>query len=127
MSMEKVNLIELAKHIVSLQRDIFAEISRSGKINPEKATILADCRDYCFYLVLDLLEGESEDVTEIVEQLMKCEAYASGKGDLFHNGFFFTLSQLLSIKYNVRLLRGDAINREDFKESWLRTREELRV
>jgi len=127
MSMEKVNLVELAKHIVSLQRDIFAEISRSGKINPEKATLLADCRDYCFYLVLDILEEESEDVTEIVEQLMKCEAYASGKGDRFHNGFFFTLSQLLAIKYKVRLLRGYAINREDFKESWLRTREELRV
>jgi hypothetical protein len=45
--MEKVNLVELAKHIVSLQRDIFAEIRRSGKINPEKATLLADCRDYC--------------------------------------------------------------------------------
>jgi len=125
--MEKVNLVELAKHIVSLQRDIFAEISRSGKINPEKATLLADCRDYCFYLVLDILVEESEDVTEMVEQLMKCEAYASGKGDQFHNGFFFTLSQLLSIKYKVRLLRGDAINREDFKESWLRTWEELRA
>ena len=93
----------------------------------QKATLLADCRDYCFYRVLDILIEESEDVTEMVEQLMKCKAYASGKGDQFHNGFFFTLSQLLSIMYKVRLLRGDAINREDFKESWLRTREELRV
>jgi len=42
---EKVNLVELAKHIVSLQRDIFAEISRSGNLNLEKATLLADCRD----------------------------------------------------------------------------------
>ncbi len=125
--MEKVNLVELAKHIVSLQRDIYAEISRSGKINPEKATLLADCRDYCFYLVLDILEEENEDVNKMVAQLMKCEAYASGKGDRFHNGFFFTLSQLLSIKYKVRLLRGDAIEREDFKESWLKTRKELRV
>jgi hypothetical protein len=49
--MEKVNLVELAKHIVSLQRDIYAEIRRSGKINPEKATLLADCRDYCFYQI----------------------------------------------------------------------------
>jgi hypothetical protein len=32
MSMEKVNLVERAKHIVSLQRDIFAEISRLPRL-----------------------------------------------------------------------------------------------
>ena len=84
----------------------------------------------------DIIDNREEIPLEHVKSLLRDSVsakfavgyfFTSGKGDRFHNGFFFTLSQLLAIKYKVRLLRGAAINREDFKESWLRTREELRV
>ena len=126
--MDEVNLLELTKHIVRLQKEIYRGFGDSGLVNHRKGTLLADCLDYCLYLVFDLIEGRERDKTQkIVDQLMRCEAYCKKEGDRLHADFFATLLQLISAKYNISMLRGKAIEREEFEKSWKRTREELGI
>ena len=126
--MDEVNLLELTKHIVRLQKEIYREFADSERLNPHKGTLLADCLDYCLYLVLDLLEGRGEYKTQkIVDQLMRCEAYCKRESDRLHADFFATLLQLISAEYNITMLRGKASGREEFEKSWKRTREELGI
>lgn len=126
--MDEVNLLELTKHIVRLQKEIYSGYVDSGRVNPHKGTLLADCLDYCLYLVLDLMEGRGGDKTqELVDQFMRCEAYCKKEGDRLYADFFATLQQLISTKYNISMLRGKASEREEFKKSWKRTREELGI
>jgi hypothetical protein len=126
--MGEVNLLELTKHIVRLQKEIYQEFVDSDRMNPHKGTLLADCLDYCLFLVLDLIEGRGGYKTQkIVDQLMRCEAYCKKEGDRLHADFFATLLQLISAKYNITMLRGKAIEREEFEKSWKPTREELGI
>ena len=128
-SMGKINFLQLARNISQLQGEINQEYAESGVIDPVKGTQLADCRDYCMYLTIDMIENESkhEQVEEIVEQFVNCDVYCKDQGDMLHAGFFFTLSQLIAMKHKVTLLRGKAIERGDFERSWKRTREELAI
>ncbi|RZN38405.1 MAG: hypothetical protein EFT35_04700 [Methanophagales archaeon ANME-1-THS] len=126
--MDNVNLLELTKHIVRLQKEIYQEFTGSEQMNPHKARLLADCLDYFLYLVLDQLEGRGEYKTqELVDQLMRCEAYCKKELDRLHADFFATLLQLISAKYNITMLRGKASERAEFEQSWKRTREELGI
>lgn len=126
--MDEVNLLELTRHIVRLQKQIYGEFVDSERMDPHKGTLLADCLDYCLYLVLDLIEGRGEYKTQkIMDQLMRCEDYCKKEGDRLHADFFATLLQLISAKYNITMLRGKASEREEFEKSWKRTREELRI
>jgi hypothetical protein len=127
--MEEVDLMELTKQIVRLEKEIYGEFTDSGRLNRHKGTLLADCLSYCLYLVLDLIEGgkKEEKTKELVDQLMKSEAYCKNQGDRLHADFFYTLSQLISIKYNLAMLRGEVIERDEFEKRWRRTREELRL
>lgn len=95
-------------------------------MDPHKGLLLADCLDYCQYLVLDLIEGKGEYKTQqLVDQLMQCEAYCKREGDRLHADFFATLLQLLSAKYRITMLRRKTMGRGEFEQSWTRTREEL--
>jgi hypothetical protein len=63
--MERISLIDVCKHILTLQRDVYTEFSRTGEINQDVGTQLADCLDFCTYLALDMIEGEgSKEVYE---------------------------------------------------------------
>jgi hypothetical protein len=126
--MDEVNLMELTEHIVRLQKEIYSEFVDSGRMNPHKGTLLADCLDYCLYLVLDLIAGRGGDKTQaLVDQFTRSETYCKREGDRLHADFFFTLLQLISTKYNISMLRGKASEREEFEKSWKRTREELGI
>ena len=69
--------------------------------------------DFGFSLKLNKYGGE--DTEEIIEQLLACEAYCNAKGDPFNAGFFHTLVELLSVRYNLTLFEGEVIDRELFK------------
>ncbi len=126
--MEEIYLVELAKHIVRLENEIKIEYVNSGQMNRPKGILLADCMSYCLYLVLDLIDkmdqGRNE---EIMDQLMNSEDYCKHAGDRLHAEFFYTLSQLLATKYNITMLRGGAIGRKEFEQSWKRTQQELGI
>jgi hypothetical protein len=70
------------------------------------------------YLILDTLEDGGEDVKEIIEQLLACEVYCNAGGDRFNAGFFHTLIELLSVRFNIALLDGEMIDRGIFEEDW---------
>jgi hypothetical protein len=125
--MESVNLLDLAKQVVRLQKDIYSGHSITGERDPNKARLLTGCKDYCSYLILDMLEGEGEDAKEIIEQLLACEVYCNAEGDRFNASFFHTLVELLSVRYNITLSEGEMIDRSVFEEDWQRIREELEI
>ena len=51
--MEQVDLLDLAKQILRLQKDIYSELSITGGRDPDKARLLTGCKDYCTYHILD--------------------------------------------------------------------------
>jgi hypothetical protein len=126
--MADVNLMELTKQIVRLQKLIYREFVNSGQLNRRNGTLLADCLDYCRYQVVDLIEGRDQEKSqELIDQFMKSESYCKKEGDWLHADFFETLLQLISSNYNIAMLRGEASTRAEFEKSWQRTRKELRV
>ncbi len=117
----------MAPHIITLQRDIYSELSITGVIDPNKARLLTGCKDYCTYLIRDTQEYGREDAEEIIEQLLACETYCNAKGDRFNAGFFHTLVELLSVRYNISLVEGELIDRELFEDEWPRICEKLGI
>jgi hypothetical protein len=77
------------------------------------------------FYVLDRLGKRTEDVTDIINDLVECERYSTANGDRMHSGFFFALSQMLALKHEVQTLPGEAIDRKSFEDSWKKTRREL--
>ena len=123
--MSKIYIIDVCKHIVTLQEEITGVTASTGSYNADTGTLLGDCRDYCMFSVLDRLGDRTEDVADIISELMECERYSTANGDRMHSGFFFTLSQMLALKHEVQMLPGEAITRKDFETSWKKTRREL--
>jgi hypothetical protein len=79
------------------------------------------------FYVLDRIVKKTKDVKQIINELNECGAYCNGRGDCLHAGFFFTLSDMLALKHEVRMLPGEAIERKDFEDSWRKTRQELGI
>jgi hypothetical protein len=79
------------------------------------------------FTVLDRLGDRTEDVADIISELMECERYSTANGDRMHSGFFFTLSQMLALKHEVQMLSGEALSRNDFEVSWKKTCRELGI
>jgi hypothetical protein len=125
--MSKIYLLDVCKHIVNLQHEIDGELASKGGYDADTGTLLGDCRDYCMFSVLDRLGERTEDVADIINELMECERYSTANGDRMHSGFFFTLSQMLALKREVQTLPGEAIDRKSFEISWRKTRRELGI
>ena len=121
----KIYLLDVCKHIVNLQHEIDSEIASRGGYDADTGTLLGDCRDYCMFVVLDRLGDRTEDVQQVINDLMECERYSTANGDRMHSGFFFALSQMLALKHEIQTLPGEAIDRTSFENSWKKTRREL--
>jgi hypothetical protein len=125
--MAKIYLLDVCKHIVNLQHEINNEIASKGGYDADTGTLLGDCRDYCMFYVLDRLAVHTEDIEEVISELHNCEGYCTSQGDKLHTGFFFALSQMLSLKYEVQMLPGEALSRKEFEDSWKKTCRELGI
>jgi hypothetical protein len=125
--MPKIYILDVCKHIITLQHEINNEIAARGGYDADTGTLLGDCRDYCMFVVLDRLGDRTEDVADIISELMECERYSTANGDRMHSGFFFALSQMLALKHEVQTLSGEAIDRKSFETSWKKTRRELGI
>jgi hypothetical protein len=123
--MTKIYILDVCKHIINLQHEIDGEIASKGGYDADAGTLLGDCRDYCMFYVLDRLRDRTADVADIISELMDCERYSTANGDRMHSGFFFALSQMLALKYEVQTLPGEAIDRKSFETSWKKTCREL--
>lgn len=92
---------------------------KSKPLDPERATQLADLKDYFFYLFIDAMQ-DRELVMHLVEHFEHLEAQS-----LTHHRFFFAMGQLLSTKHEIHRVPGEEISREAFECSFKRTAEEL--
>jgi hypothetical protein len=106
-AMSKIYLLDVCKHIINLQHEIDSEIASKGGYDADTGTLLGDCRDYCMFYVLDRIAERTEDIQDTIEELNECGAYCNGRGDCLHAGFFFTLSEMLALKHEVRMLPGE--------------------
>ena len=125
--MPKIYLLDVCKHIVNLQHEMDGEIASKGTYDADIGTLLGDCRDFCMFVVLDRLGERTEDVTDVISELVECERYSTANGDMMHSGFFFALSQLLALKHKVQTLPGEPLDRKSFEDSWKKTRRELGI
>jgi len=116
--MPKIYLLDVCKHIVNLQHEIDTEVATKGGYDADTGTLLGDCRDYCMFVVLDMIAAKGEDARHVIQELYECEAYCNSRADKLHTGFFFTLAQMLALKHEVQMLPGEAITRKDFEDSW---------
>ena len=115
--LDQKTAVRLADQIVHYQRLILQELRNRGRVNGEKARVLANLRDYFMYSALRASRDEAEALVKSWEEL---EARADKAGDRFHAGFFFTLAQLLSLRYGISHLPSEKVTFED----WCRSFEE---
>jgi len=118
MTIDTALAVRLADEILRYRRVISEELYEKGRVDPEDARILADLRDYFMYLALRADESASRELVNLFEKL---EAQAEKAKDRFHAGFFFTLSQLMSLRYEIARLPGEKITFEEWYRSFEET------
>lgn len=98
------------EYLAKLSRAIDAlSVERSKLLlNPDRATYLADLRDYFFYLTLDVLVY----LGMAVELILTFETLEVKS--VPHKQFFFALSQLLSIRHEIGI-PGEKISRGNLR------------
>lgn len=111
------------KLITKLSERINAQFKNPGttELSSEPMTVLADLRDYYLYEVLD---ATRERAPGLINLLWRLETQSDQQGDRFHAGFFFTLAELLKVKYEIGGW-GEKIKRQDFERSFAVTRVKL--
>ena len=60
---------------------------------------LVNLHDYYLYAVLDATKDTAQNLINLLSQL---EQQAVEQGDKFHASFFFTLAELLAVKYDMQ-------------------------
>ena len=75
-------------------------------LNPDRATYLADLRDYFFYLTLDALVDRGMTV-ELTFETLEVKSVT-------HEQFFFALPQLLSMRHEIGI-PGEKISRGNLR------------
>lgn len=76
-------------------------------------------KDFFMFLTLDVFRmGDVKTAERYIELFERYESMCSIKSDEFHSGFFFTLAQILSLNFDVNVLKDEAIDRKSFEESF---------
>jgi len=99
-----LNLIKVNALFLKLFDDI-SEIDR--------ATI----QDFFIFLVLDLLK-ETKDIENYVKLLESYSEVSQVKNSEFYSGFFFVLSQILSLEFSIKMLKAEELDRESFEKEF---------
>lgn len=124
LKIDRALAFRLADEIVSVQRRIDRILSQSGLVDSEEARCLADLRDHFIFACLRVEKPEAREFVDLLEQL---ESRMGKAGDRFHAGFFFTLAQLLSLRFEIARLPGEKIGYEDWKRSFKETLRKLGI
>ena len=101
--------------------DLILELSSSNESND--VFDLSSIRDYFFFLTLDAIEGSKERAYDLFAKFSKLEAICEEKVDKFHEGFFFALSELLSLKHRIHIHYLEDVSREQWEKRFKITRE----
>ncbi len=110
-----VNLLPLL-HIA-----VMKQLRNQGSLPADP--MLADIRDYFMYLVLRC--EKREWAKEIAERLLIYSGQMEQHGDMFHAAFFFTLMNILCLKFEIAYLPAEKISYEDFEKSFVETLKRL--
>jgi len=96
----------------------------------------ANIRDWFFFKFIEVYESNNRELAEKwVNIFEKIEAIFSNmdrtfEADGFHSknyaGMFFTLAQLLSLKYQIKMFENERISKEDFEKAFEETFKKLK-
>jgi hypothetical protein len=105
--------------------DLILELSSSD--DSDDIFDLSSVRDYFFFLTLDAIEGSKEQAYNLFKRFSELEVICEEKNDIFHEGFFFTLSELLSLKHRIRIRYLEDVSREYWEKRFeiTKTRREI--
>lgn len=120
---DKETEIKMVKFMIKRSRE-FHEQLKQGKFSISYATPLYDFRNYFIYKVL-----QTRDTGEILQNIRRFEYYeriAKKNKDEFHQGFFFTLSQLSQFMNNIINIPHDKVYLQDIIISMEKSIKELK-
>jgi len=96
----------------------------------------ANIRDWFWFKFMEIYEsGNKELAKKWVDIFEKLELVFTNKDLTFkangfhtknYSGIFLTLAQILSLKYGIKRLAGEKINKEEFKKSFNETFKKLK-
>jgi hypothetical protein len=116
--------IQLANQIFRYATLVMQDLQERRQVDGRKGRILADLRDYFMYAAL---RAGKEEARGLVSLLTELEARADKAHDRLHAGFFFTLAQLLSLRYTIAEFPGEKISFEDWHRSFEETLRKLGI
>lgn len=105
--------------------DLILKLSDSEESND--VFDLSSIRDYFFFLTLDALKGDKAKAYDLFKKFSRLEMICEEKDDKFHEGFFFTLSELLSLKHKIRIYYWEKVDKEHWEERFKITKERRNI
>lgn len=113
---------ELAQSLPELHAEVMKKLYQ-GAVRAGDATHLADIRDYFMFLMLRC--SSRDEALEIIQRLDIYCSEMERRGDRFYIAFFFTLSNLLHLRFEISTLPGEQISYEAFEKSFAKTLEKM--
>jgi len=104
------------------------------KFTPDESTVmLADVRDYFLWITIKEMESTNPlNAKTIMEMMLGAAGFCEEIGDKFHAAFFFTLTNILQLKFQLKVTGGpleemeqQQLSYDAFKTSWETTLEKL--
>jgi hypothetical protein len=118
--MKQLREIKATQTLVKLQRLVEGEIKNKIESSRNQKQ-LADLRNYFLLRAIRITKKPGEEKMKHTEGLKRQEYYCEAEKDLFDAGFFFALSQFLSLSRRY----GKKGERKKIEEQILQTSKEL--
>lgn len=99
----------------------------SGSNKSDDIFDLSSIRDYFFFLTLDTMEVSKDRAYDLFKKFSTLEEICEEKNDSFHEGFFFALSELLSLKHKIHIHYGEDVSREHWVKRFRVTRQRRKI
>lgn len=118
-------LKKLLNNLIKLQNKI-----KEGAASENEKRDWGSLNDYFFYLTLDALQNEQKGLN-LYGTYTKLEGYCEDIKCEFYEAFFFSLSELLTLKHKIRagvleiVEKGDFLSKEAWQKRFKNTKERL--
>jgi len=108
-----------------MTRMFFKLLELSGKEKTKDEIVdVANIHDYFMFKTLDAIKDrDKEQAKKLVNLFTHLEAISDKHNNQFYVGFFFTLSQLLSLEFRIKMFTNEKIDRESFEQSFEETKQ----
>tara|TARA_Y100000310_G_scaffold322088_1_gene380654 strand:+ start:190 stop:555 length:366 start_codon:yes stop_codon:yes gene_type:complete len=86
---------------------------------------VGNINDFFMFKTLELLEGKDENKINEYTLLFETFSNSAYNKDKFYEGFFFTLTHLLSLKFEIKRIEMEKISKKEWEKSFRLTLKKL--